>query len=85
MSFDMYEIYFQIITVLATIHVVINIVRCVVSMCETMDRQINIDERMDILENEVMRLIDGEYAVPYSQNTITHATNEIDESDEKED
>lgn len=78
MAFDMYEIYFQIITVLATIHVVINIVRCVVSMCETMDRQINIDERLDVLENEVMRLIAGEYAVKHSQNTITYATNETD-------
>jgi hypothetical protein len=51
-----------------------------------MDRQINIDERLDVLENEVMRLIDGEYAVMHSQNTITYAapTNETD-NNEKED
>jgi hypothetical protein len=84
MSFDMYEVYFQILTVLATIHVVINIVRCVVSMCETMDRQINIDERMDVLENEVMRLIDGEYEVVEPRNTIIQTTSDTDEEDIKE-
>ena len=89
MAFDMYEVYFQIFTVLATVHVVINVVRCVVSMCENMDRQNNIDGRLDVLENEFLRLIAGEYAV-YSRNTITQVspspTNEEtdDESDDTE-
>jgi hypothetical protein len=50
-----------------------------------MDRQNNIDGRLDVLENEFLRLIAGEYEVVKPRNTIIQTTSDTDEEDIKED
>jgi hypothetical protein len=71
-----YEVYFQIFVVLGVLHILINLIRCVVAMCETTNA--SIDERLDIIEEHIIQLMEGEY-VPNDRNTMVY------ESDEKED
>jgi len=85
MAYDMYEVYFQIFTALAIVHVAISLLRCLISTCDTIDKQKSIDERLDVLEHEFIRLISGEYDLEPKntivQNTVVPCSTSVNKDD----
>lgn len=72
MNYDMYDVYFQIFTVLALFHVSISVMKFVISVCEKIDTKPNIDERLDVLEQTMIELLSGMYTSEEPpRNTIT--------------
>ncbi len=61
MSFDSHEVYIQVFLVLAILHVTIDAIQCVISICQLAESQSSIDERLDVLEREVLRSLAGNY------------------------
>jgi hypothetical protein len=79
-----YEVYFQIFVALGVLHITIDLIRCVVSMCEVADMPASIDERLDIIEEHIVQLMEGE-RVSNHKNTIIYETESIPTHVEKED
>ena len=72
MAFEIYDVYFQIFTLYGFVHVAITVMNFVISVCERMDRRPSIDERLDVLEQEMMNLLSGMYAMEEPpRNTLT--------------
>ena len=70
-----YEVYLQVFVLLGVLHIVMDAVRLIVSLCKVAEIPISIDERLDIIEEHIIQLMEGEY-VSTERNTII---------DEKED
>lgn len=79
-----YEVYFQIFVALGVLHIVIDLIRCVVSMCEVADMPASIDERLDIMEQHIIQLMEGE-RVSNQRNMMIYETESTLTYDEKED
>ena len=70
-----YELYLQVFVLLGVLHIIMDVIRLIVSLCTVAEIPISIDERLDIMEEHIMQLMEGEY-VSNERNTII---------DEKED
>ena len=70
-----YEVYLQVFVLLGVLHIIMDVIRLIVSLCTVAEIPISIDERLDIMEEHIMQLMEGEY-VSNERNTII---------DEKED
>lgn len=70
-----YEVYLQVFVLLGVLHIIMDVIRLIVSLCTVAEIPISIDERLDIMEEHIMQLLEGEY-VSNERNTII---------DEKED
>jgi len=63
----------------------------VISTCDTIDKRTSIDDRLDVLEMEFVKLISGDYNLEprntIVQNTVAPCSTPVneDDSDEKED
>jgi hypothetical protein len=79
-----YELYLQIFVVLATLHITMDLIRLIISLCEVTDMPANIDERLDIMEEHIIQLMEGEY-MPNQRNTIICENVPSPTCDEKED
>ena len=81
----MYDVYFQVFTLYGFVHVAVTVMQFVISVCEKMDRRPSIDERLDVIEQEIYNILSGMYIIEERpKNTVINTVSPVQRSSQTE-